>query len=81
MVTHAQRNNLLKLKSNKMKAKFLIGLAAAAITFGSLFALLGPPHCNSHRSHCSVEQKCNDGARHNKLDKSERNTSHANKQF
>ncbi|HLP54024.1 MAG TPA: hypothetical protein VK151_03310 [Fluviicola sp.] len=44
----------------KRRTAFITGVAAAAITFGSLMATIGPRHfgrhCNSHAKHCSYEQ-------------------------
>jgi hypothetical protein len=42
------------------KSGFLVGLAAAAITFGSLWFTLGPSHFNhGHRScHQRIENSC-----------------------
>ncbi|MCC6371303.1 MAG: hypothetical protein IT236_09890 [Bacteroidia bacterium] len=36
----------------KRKARFFTGLAAAALTFGSLMATLGPQRFNAHRHGC-----------------------------
>jgi len=42
------------------KSRFLVGLATAAITFGSLWFTLGPSHFNrGHRScHTMMEHSC-----------------------
>jgi len=41
----------------KGKSKFFVGLLAAALTFGSLTAFVGPAHLNKH--HCCAEtQQC-----------------------
>jgi len=46
----------------KKGSKFLIGIAAAALTFGSLMATLGPDkfasHCSHHKNyhHCGHYQ-------------------------
>lgn len=37
----------------KGKSKFLVGLFAAVLTFGSLMAFVGPPHFSKH--HCCAE--------------------------
>ncbi len=39
------------------KSRFALGLAIAAITFGTLFATIGPRHFQ-HRQHCCGAQKC-----------------------
>ena len=41
------------------KSRFLVGLATAAITFGSLWFTLGPSHFNrGHRMCCGMEHHC-----------------------
>ena len=57
-----------------MKTKFLIGLSSAVITFGSLFTILGPPHCVNHINSCSVEQKCHNESMQKKLNETENNS-------
>ena len=37
----------------KKGSRFLIGLATATLTFGSLMTAMGPEKFNMHRSHCS----------------------------
>jgi hypothetical protein len=54
-----------------MKTKFLIGLAAAGVTFGSLILTLGPPHCNHHNHHCQTEQCRNEGGTKHKMERTE----------
>lgn len=44
----------------KRKTRFFVGLAAAALTFGSLMATLGPAHFNKHRHGCHAQQ-CSNG--------------------
>ncbi|MES2555357.1 MAG: hypothetical protein V4604_04350 [Bacteroidota bacterium] len=44
----------------KRRTAFITGVAAAAITFGSLMATIGPRHfgrhCHSHATHCGSQQ-------------------------
>jgi len=44
----------------KRKTAFITGVAAAAITFGSLMATIGPRHfgrhCSNHVTHCGYQQ-------------------------
>ena len=40
----------------KKPARFFTGLAAAALTFGSLMATLGPERFNAHRHGCHHSQ-------------------------
>ena len=40
------------------KSKFLIGFAAAALTFGTLMATVGPKHFNHHGSSCYHNENC-----------------------
>ncbi len=47
----------------KGRNRFLIGLAAAAITFASLMAFVGPKRFAQYRQHCHENmQRCNNGA-------------------
>jgi len=46
------------------KSRFLVGLTAAALTFGGLFATMGPEHfnggrpmCSSHEHHCCMQEQ------------------------
>ena len=40
------------------RSRFLVGLAAAAITFGSLWFAMGPEHFNRGHRFCHHEQCC-----------------------
>jgi len=44
----------------KKRTKVITGVAAAAITFGTLMATVGPRHfgrhCHSHAMHCGYQQ-------------------------
>jgi len=46
------------------KSRFLVGLTAAALTFGGLFATMGPEHfnggrpmCHPHEHHCCMQEQ------------------------
>jgi len=40
--------------------RFLIGLAAAAITFGTLMATVGPQRFTQYRQHCGQHERYRD---------------------
>lgn len=44
----------------KRSNRFLIGLLATALTFGSLYAFTGPPPGFAHRGHCYDRENCGD---------------------
>ena len=48
------------------KSRFLVGLTAAVLTFGGLFATMGPEHfnggrplCHLHEHHCCMQEENN----------------------
>jgi hypothetical protein len=51
-------NNPLKTDTMHSKSKFIVGLAVAAITFGSLWFGLGSEHFNRGHKLCDSEHGC-----------------------
>lgn len=43
----------------KRRTRFLIGMVAAALTFGTLMATVGPRHFNHHGGRCHNMENCN----------------------
>jgi hypothetical protein len=54
----------------KRKPRFFIGFLAAAITFGTLMATIGPRHYKHHSHHCGDHQ-WNEKETQNKQDKND----------
>ena len=40
------------------KSRFIVGLTAAALTFGGLYATMGPDHFNGGRPMCHPHHHC-----------------------
>lgn len=62
----------------KSKSKFVIGIAAAALTFGTLMATLGQENFKRHLNHCGQTDNCgsnNEGQKHTDHDNSEKTES------
>jgi hypothetical protein len=49
----------------KRKPRFFIGFIAAAITFGTLMATIGPRHFKHHSHHCYEKQAENNSVNEN----------------
>ena len=49
----------------KRKSRFFIGFIAAALTFGTLFATIGPKRFMRHKHHCHASQCNNDNVNDN----------------
>jgi len=62
-----------------IKSGFLVGLAAAAITFGSLWFSLGPDHFNRGHKFCERERCCMMEEHHQKQCCDESKEIHASK--